>query len=72
MNSMLVKKNPGRQYCRCDTAKGTVLCRGEHLDGRKAAKAAIAEAHADGGRICAFFCESVLSCGGQVSTVCNE
>ncbi|CAL5221927.1 g4200 [Coccomyxa viridis] len=40
--------------------------RGTHLDGRKAARAAIAEAHAAGGRICAFFCESVLSCGGQI------
>ncbi len=40
--------------------------RGQHLDGRKAAKAAIAQAHAAGGRICAFYCESVLSCGGQV------
>ncbi len=43
--------------------------RGTHLDGRKAARAAIAEAHAAGGRICAFFCESVLSCGGQVSSL---
>ncbi|EIE23028.1 PLP-dependent transferase [Coccomyxa subellipsoidea C-169] len=40
--------------------------RGQHLDGRKAAKAAIAQAHAAGGRICAFYCESVLSCGGQI------
>ena len=47
------------------------MCRGEHLDGRKAAKAAITEAHAAGGRICAFFCESVLSCGGQVSIACD-
>jgi hypothetical protein len=39
--------------------------RGLHLDGRKAAKAAIAEAEAAGAKIGAFFCESVLSCGGQ-------
>ena len=36
------------------------------MDGRAAARAAIEEAHAAGGRICAFFCESILSCGGQV------
>ncbi len=42
-------------------------CRNQHLDGRKAAKEAIAEAHAAGGKICAFYCESVLSCGGQVN-----
>ncbi len=46
-----------------------MLRRGNHLDGRKAARAAIAEAHAAGGKICAFFCESVLSCGGQVSAL---
>ncbi|BDA49941.1 Ethanolamine-phosphate phospho-lyase [Coccomyxa sp. Obi] len=40
--------------------------RNRHLDGRKAAREAIAEAHAAGGRICAFYCESVLSCGGQI------
>ena len=40
--------------------------RGLHLDGRAAAQAAIAEARAAGGRIAAFFSESVLSCGGQV------
>ncbi len=40
--------------------------RGEHLDGRKAARAAVAEARAAGGRIAAFFSESVLSCGGQI------
>jgi len=39
--------------------------RGLHLDGRAAAAAAIAEAEAAGGRICAFFAESILSCGGQ-------
>ena len=37
-----------------------------HLDGRKAARQAIAEAHEAGAKIGAFFCESVLSCGGQV------
>ncbi len=40
--------------------------RGEHLDGRAAARAAVAEARAAGGRIAAFFSESVLSCGGQI------
>ncbi|KAK9823621.1 hypothetical protein WJX72_004290 [[Myrmecia] bisecta] len=40
--------------------------RGLHLDGRAAARQAIDEAHAAGAKICAFFCESVLSCGGQV------
>lgn len=40
--------------------------RGLHLDGRAAAKAAIAEAKAAGGRLAAFFSESVLSCGGQI------
>ncbi|KAJ9533261.1 hypothetical protein QJQ45_018384 [Haematococcus lacustris] len=40
--------------------------RGEHLDGGAAARAAIAEARAAGGRVCAFFAESILSCGGQV------
>lgn len=40
--------------------------RGLHLDGRAAARAAIAEAHAAGGRVAAFFSESILSCGGQV------
>lgn len=40
-------------------------CRNLHLDGRKAARQAIAEAHEAGAKIGAFFCESVLSCGGQ-------
>jgi ethanolamine-phosphate phospho-lyase len=40
-----------------------------HLDGRAAARAAIAEAHATGGRVAAFFSESILSCGGQVSSL---
>jgi hypothetical protein len=40
--------------------------RGLHLDGRAAARAAIADAEAAGGRVCAFFSESILSCGGQV------
>ena len=47
--------------------QGCVDYRSQHLDGRKAAREAIAEAHAAGGKICAFFCESVLSCGGQAS-----
>lgn len=57
LHKQLKRNNMMRDVCRC---------RGEHLDGRRAAKAAIAEAHAAGGRIGAFFCESVLSCGGQV------
>lgn len=40
--------------------------RGKNLDGAAAAKAAVAAATAAGGRIAAFFCESVISCGGQV------
>ncbi|MEW5314880.1 MAG: hypothetical protein WDW38_006343 [Sanguina aurantia] len=40
--------------------------RGEHLDGRRAARGAIAAARRAGGRICAFYAESLLSCGGQV------
>lgn len=40
--------------------------RGLHLDGGATARAAIAEAHAAGGRVAAFFSESILSCGGQV------
>ena len=40
--------------------------RGKNLDGAASAKAAIAAATAAGGRIAAFFCESVISCGGQV------
>lgn len=40
--------------------------RGTHLDGRAAARGAIAEARAAGGELCAFISESVLSCGGQV------
>lgn len=41
-------------------------CRGKNLDGRAAAQAAVDEAHQAGGQISAFFCESILSCGGQV------
>ena len=40
--------------------------RGLHLDGRAAARGAIAAARAAGGRIAAFFAESIISCGGQV------
>lgn len=45
------------------------LCRKMNLDGRKAAKDAIAAAHSVGGKIGAFYCESILSCGGQVSRI---
>lgn len=40
--------------------------RAENLDGAAAARAAIAAAEAAGGRMAAFFSESILSCGGQV------
>lgn len=44
--------------------------RGQHLDGRLAARGAVAEARAGGGEVAAFICESVLSCGGQVGVLC--
>jgi ethanolamine-phosphate phospho-lyase len=37
-----------------------------NLDGAAAARAALAEAAAAGGRVVAFFCESIISCGGQI------
>eukprot|EP00877_Chromochloris_zofingiensis_P010667 jgi/Chrzof1/5854/Cz16g18070.t1 len=40
--------------------------RGHHLHGAAVARAAIAEAHRAGGRVGAFICESILSCGGQI------
>ncbi|GIL48167.1 hypothetical protein Vafri_4859 [Volvox africanus] len=40
--------------------------RGDNLDGRAAARAALAAAARAGGQLGAFLCESVLSCGGQV------
>ena len=40
--------------------------RGKNLDGRKAARDAVAAAAAAGGHIAAFFCESIISCGGQI------
>ncbi|DBB09461.1 hypothetical protein WJX82_008347 [Trebouxia sp. C0006] len=40
--------------------------RGHNLDGRAAAQAAVDAAHKVGGHVSAFFCESILSCGGQV------
>ena len=43
-----------------------LACRGENLDGKAAAQAAVEEARQAGGRISAFYCESILSCGGQV------
>ena len=36
------------------------------MDGKAAAQAAVGAAHKAGGRMCAFYCESILSCGGQV------
>jgi hypothetical protein len=43
------------------------VCRGTNLDGAAAARAVLAEAAVAGGRVVAFFCESIISCGGQVS-----
>ncbi len=43
-----------------------VLLRQTNLDGRAAARKAIAEAHAVGASIGAFIAEPILSCGGQV------
>lgn len=40
--------------------------RGANLDGAAAARAVLAQAAAAGGRVVAFFCESIISCGGQV------
>ncbi|KXZ47610.1 hypothetical protein GPECTOR_34g769 [Gonium pectorale] len=40
--------------------------RGEHLDGAAAARAVLEAARRAGGRLGAFFGESLLSCGGQV------
>lgn len=40
--------------------------RGLDLDGAASARAAIAAARASGGRIAAFFSESIISCGGQI------
>lgn len=40
--------------------------RGKHLDGKAAARNALAAAAAEGGHIAAFFCESIISCGGQI------
>ena len=50
----------------CRRQSWSVLRRGQHLDGAEAARAAVAEAHAAGGKIAAFFCESIPSCAGQV------
>ena len=50
----------------CSNPKLVLACRGENLDGKAAAQAAVEEARQAGGRISAFYCESVLSCGGQV------
>lgn len=42
------------------------LLRRENLDGGAAARAAIMRVREAGGRVCAYFSESILSCGGQV------
>ena len=52
--------------CMCTNTGMPRTCRGENLDGRAAAQAAVDEAGQAGGRISAFYCESILSCGGQV------
>lgn len=44
----------------------SVINRGLNLDGAQAARNAVAEATACSGQIAAFFCESIISCGGQV------
>jgi ethanolamine-phosphate phospho-lyase len=41
------------------------IYRGKNLDGKAAAREALAAAAAAGGHIAAFFCESIISCGGQ-------
>jgi ethanolamine-phosphate phospho-lyase len=40
--------------------------RGKNLDGKAAAREVLASAAAAGGHIAAFFCESIISCGGQI------
>lgn len=40
--------------------------RGTNLDGAAAARAVLAQAASAGGRVVTFFCESIISCGGQV------
>lgn len=40
--------------------------RGVNLDGAAAARKVMEEVEASGGKLAAFFCESVISCGGQV------
>ncbi len=42
------------------------LHRGLYCDGAAAARGALAAAAAAGGRLGGFFCESILSCGGQI------
>ncbi len=42
------------------------VLRGQNLDGGAAARDAVGRARARGARVCAFFSESILSCGGQV------
>lgn len=58
--------------CVCSAGSSVMLClrlrmhRGINLDGGASARAAIEAAHKAGGKIGAFYCESILSCGGQV------
>jgi ethanolamine-phosphate phospho-lyase len=42
------------------------LCRGKWLSGRESARAVIQRVESQGQKLAAFFCESVLSCAGQV------
>ncbi|UPR04889.1 class-III aminotransferase [Chloropicon primus] len=41
-------------------------CRNLHLDGDKESKKVLEAARRSGRKVCAFICESLLSCGGQV------
>ena len=52
----------------CEPFEGLTIsaCRQRNLDGAAAAAAAVRAAKAAGGSICAFFCESALSCAGQI------
>lgn len=43
-----------------------MLYRSSNLCGKSAARAVIRESERQSGKIAAFFCESLLSCGGQI------
>jgi Aminotransferase class-III len=48
------------------TARLFRICRHHHLDGQQSAHAVLAAAAQANDRIAAYFCESALSCAGQV------